>query len=110
MVSLQSSNSSTHALGDGIPAIDRCNDGCPCGSTDQRDVSRPQGDDCDTGSYEANGSTAVTLARFTASLAERVNGFVLLLALVALGAVGLLALRARRRRQGRRGKACPYLI
>jgi hypothetical protein len=40
----------THALLPGSPAIDEAGDDCP--GTDQRGVSRPQGDACDVGAFE----------------------------------------------------------
>jgi len=42
----------THALRPGSPAIDAVLEGCPPPSTDQRGVSRPQGDRCDVGAFE----------------------------------------------------------
>jgi len=41
----------THALMSGSSAIDMA-DGGLCPGTDQRGVSRPQGDGCDIGAYE----------------------------------------------------------
>ncbi|NIS81781.1 MAG: hypothetical protein GTO14_16590 [Anaerolineales bacterium] len=45
----------THALLPGSPAIDAASDDCP--ATDQRGVSRPFGDACDIGAYEADFET-----------------------------------------------------
>ncbi|HUU64075.1 MAG TPA: right-handed parallel beta-helix repeat-containing protein [Dehalococcoidia bacterium] len=42
----------THALGIGSLAIDGCTGGNCTVATDQRGVSRPQGDECDIGAYE----------------------------------------------------------
>jgi hypothetical protein len=41
----------THALGEGSQAID-AGDPATCPDTDQRGVTRPQGDFCDMGAYE----------------------------------------------------------
>jgi predicted outer membrane repeat protein len=41
----------THALGEGSPAID-AGDPATCPDTDQRGVTRPQGEGCDIGAYE----------------------------------------------------------
>ena len=43
----------THALGDGSPAIDTVDAAvCPPPATDQRGVTRPEGEACDIGAYE----------------------------------------------------------
>lgn len=42
----------THALLDGSPAIDKTPDDEECPDTDQRHVTRPQGELCDIGAYE----------------------------------------------------------
>jgi uncharacterized repeat protein (TIGR01451 family)/CSLREA domain-containing protein len=42
----------THALLDGSPAIDKTPDDEECPETDQRHVTRPQGELCDIGAYE----------------------------------------------------------
>jgi hypothetical protein len=42
----------THALLTGSPAIDAGN-GAACSTTDQRGITRPQGAQCDIGSFEA---------------------------------------------------------
>lgn len=43
----------THALLTGSPAIDAGGTGLDCPGTDQRGVPRPQGQDCDSGAFEA---------------------------------------------------------
>jgi len=42
----------THALKSGSPAIDFVTTGCPPPGIDQRNLGRPQGPDCDSGSFE----------------------------------------------------------
>jgi len=49
----------TMALGAGSPAIDAGNDNT-CASTDQRGVTRPQGNHCDIGAYEYESSASPT--------------------------------------------------
>ena len=55
----------THALDDGSPALNQIPDGTNgCGTTyteDQRGVSRPQGTDCDIGSFEGEGGFFIYL-------------------------------------------------
>ncbi|HSM72203.1 MAG TPA: choice-of-anchor Q domain-containing protein, partial [Anaerolineales bacterium] len=50
----------TFALLPGSPAIDVGDDGV-CPATDQRGVTRPQGDSCDIGAYEYEGSTSANI-------------------------------------------------
>jgi hypothetical protein len=42
----------THALRAQSPAVDHVAAGCPPPATDQRNIVRPQGSDCDAGAYE----------------------------------------------------------
>jgi hypothetical protein len=42
----------THALRGSSPAVDHVASGCPPPAFDQREVARPQGDDCDAGAFE----------------------------------------------------------
>jgi hypothetical protein len=50
----------THALGTGSPAIDAGGVNSVCPPTDQRGITRPQGNACDVGSYESDGIMAPT--------------------------------------------------
>ncbi|NIM94584.1 MAG: CSLREA domain-containing protein [Anaerolineales bacterium] len=59
----------THALLPGSPAIDAAGDRCP--ATDQRGVSRPQGDACDIGAFEADFETeSMSIIAATAEATE----------------------------------------
>lgn len=54
----------TMALGAGSPAIDAAHD-ADCPATDQRGVTRPQGDHCDIGAYEYQAATPPVVTSIT---------------------------------------------
>jgi hypothetical protein len=85
----------THALLPGSPAINAGdNSTCaaaPVSSVDQRGVSRPQGAMCDSGAYEYQTPTAVTLAGLEAASSSSALAVpVYLLAMIWLAALLLI--------------------
>lgn len=64
----------THALSAGSPAINAGGGNSVCSTTDQRGVTRPQGDACDIGSYEYDGTVSPILTpTMTATLTYTVT-------------------------------------
>jgi CSLREA domain-containing protein len=66
----------THALLQGSPAIDAGSPDCPPPSTDQRGIARPQGNQCDIGSYESLFTAATATASPTAPATPTSTGII----------------------------------
>jgi hypothetical protein len=63
----------THALPATSPAV---NKGVNCPSTDQRGIARPQGDQCDVGAYELEGSAPGAFSQVSPANGTTISTFV----------------------------------